>query len=62
MLLAAKSWRLRESARQALKAGDYALALDAATRAEALQHTRSGAALRALGCWGLTERKTGLRT
>lgn len=51
MLLAGRAWRLRESARQALGAGDAERAREAASLAETIQHTRGGAFLRALAAW-----------
>jgi hypothetical protein len=51
MLLAAKSWRLRQSARLALEAGDWERALTAATASEKAHHTRTGAFLRVFAAW-----------
>jgi len=42
MLLSAHAYRLRQAARQALVAGDFATALSAAERAEDLHSTSQG--------------------
>ncbi len=51
MLLAAKAWRLRQSARQALHAGDFERTLRLAAQAQQLHRTWSGESLRLLGAW-----------
>jgi hypothetical protein len=51
MVLAAKGWRLRQTARQALEAADEERALDAASQAERTCHTQEGAFLRVLAAW-----------
>lgn len=51
MLLAVKSWQLRQAARQALDAGDVERALGLAIEAQGIQGTGSGEALRLLGAW-----------
>jgi hypothetical protein len=51
MVLAVKSWQLREAARQALHAGDAERALDLAAEAQGIQGTQRGEALRLLSAW-----------
>lgn len=51
MLLAAQAWWLRGAARRSLEAGDFAGAEDLAHRAEALQSTEAGEALRLVSSW-----------
>ena len=51
MLLAAKAWQFRQSARQALNAGDVERALELALEAQGIQSTESGEALRLLSAW-----------
>jgi phage shock protein A len=51
MRLAAEAWRLREAARTALQAGEFGLCCELATRAQEMQSTRAGEALRRLGEW-----------
>jgi hypothetical protein len=48
MLLAAKSWKLREAARCAIAAGDTHRALALSNEAEQLHRTPQGKALQAL--------------
>ena len=55
MLLAVKSWQLRQAARQALEAGDVDRALGLATEAQAIQGTQRGEALRLLSAWLRTD-------
>ena len=55
MLLAVKAWQLRQAARQALEAGDAERALGLAIKAQGIQSTESGEALRLLGAWLTTE-------
>jgi predicted amidophosphoribosyltransferase len=58
MLLAARAWRLRQSARASLATSDYAGAIEAAAAAESLQATRGGALLRRLAVWLAEARQT----
>lgn len=51
MVLAVKSWQLRQAARQALDAGEVQRALGLATEAQGIQDTGSGEALRLLCAW-----------
>jgi hypothetical protein len=51
MLLALKSWRLRESAREALAAGDLELAAGLAEEAQGTHRTPAGEALRIVTAW-----------
>ena len=51
MLLAVEAWRLREAARTALVAGEFARGFDLAARAQELQSTRAGESLQTLGKW-----------
>jgi predicted amidophosphoribosyltransferase len=51
MLLAVEAWQLRQAARQALDAGDVEQALGLAIKAQGIQSTESGEALRLLGSW-----------
>ena len=51
MLLAVKSWQLREAARGALQAGEVERALKLAIEAQSIQDTNRGEALRLLGAW-----------
>ena len=51
MRLAVTAWRLREAARQALEAGEFARALGLASEAQHLHGTPGGASLRLLGAW-----------
>jgi phage shock protein A len=51
MLLAAKAWQLRQSARQALAAGQFDLAVRLAGEAQNAQHTPAGESLRVLSRW-----------
>jgi predicted amidophosphoribosyltransferase len=55
MVLAVKSWQLREAAREALAAGDVERALGLATEAQGIQGTDSGEAVRLLGAWLQTD-------
>jgi hypothetical protein len=56
MLLAARAWHLRQTARAAMAVSDGGRAVEAATIAEQTQHCRSGAFLVAIARW-LTEQK-----
>jgi hypothetical protein len=49
MILAVKSWRLREAARSAMGAGRFEQALQLAEQAQATQWTPGGEALRMVG-------------
>jgi predicted amidophosphoribosyltransferase len=51
MFLAAQAWRLRESARTAMAAGDFARGLELAAKAQEAQGTRAGEALLKIGKW-----------
>jgi hypothetical protein len=51
MTLLASAWRLRQSARQALAAGELARARDLAAEAQRICHTPAGKRLEALGAW-----------
>jgi len=51
MLLTGKAWQLRQAAREALAGGSVRDASDLATRAQGIQATRSGEALRLLSTW-----------
>jgi hypothetical protein len=46
MILAAKSWKLREAARMALRAGQFERAFELAAKAQAAHRTPVGEALR----------------
>ena len=48
MAVAARAWRCRQAARQALSAGDLDSALRLAEEAQSLQHTPAGRALSAV--------------
>jgi hypothetical protein len=58
MRLSVKAWQLRQSARQALGAGDMDGALEFATAAQAVQSTENGEALRLLAAWLLPGRES----
>jgi len=51
MLLAAKAWRLRQAARQALASGQFDLAGRLAAEAQAAHHTQGAESLLALSRW-----------
>ena len=51
MLLAARAWRLRQAARQALACGQFDLAGKLAAEAQTAHHTRGAESLRALSRW-----------
>ena len=51
MLLTVKAWQLRQTARQALDAGDFERAMTLATEAQGAQGSGSGEALRLLCAW-----------
>jgi predicted amidophosphoribosyltransferase len=51
MLLAAKAWQLRQSARQALAGGQLELATRLAKEAQNARRTRAGESLRLLSRW-----------
>lgn len=52
MALAARAYRLRQCARQALQAGDFAAARDLAEQAQRLESTSAGRALLAVAAFG----------
>lgn len=52
MALAARAYRLRQSARQALQAGDFAAARGLAEQAQLLEATSAGRALLAVAAFG----------
>jgi uncharacterized membrane-anchored protein len=52
MALAARAYRLRQCARQALQAGDFAAARDVAEQAQRLEATSAGRALLAVAAFG----------
>jgi hypothetical protein len=62
MRLAAEAWYLREAARNAIAAGDYARASELAARAQETQMTPAGAALRSIGEWLRDESSINLPT
>lgn len=51
MLLALHGWRLRESARNALAAGNPEQASELAEKAQSIHRTPAGEALRAIAAW-----------
>jgi hypothetical protein len=51
MTLAASAWRMRQAARQALAAGEFARTRDLASRAQQICYTTGGGKLEALGTW-----------
>ncbi len=51
MQLSAEAWRLREAARTALAAGEFGLCFELAARAQEVQSTRAGQALREIAQW-----------
>jgi predicted amidophosphoribosyltransferase len=51
MLIAAKAWQLRETARQSLSAGEFGRAYEQALDAQNLQFTERGESLRLLAQW-----------
>jgi hypothetical protein len=51
MHLAAQAWRLRETARMAIAAGDFARGSELAVKAQEAQGTPAGNALRKVGGW-----------
>lgn len=51
MLLALRSWRLRESARNALATGNLEQASELAEEAQSTHGTPAGEALRAIAAW-----------
>jgi hypothetical protein len=51
MALAAEAWKLREAARAAIAAGEFASGFELAARAEEVRRTQSGEALRKLSQW-----------
>lgn len=51
MTLAASAWRLRQAARQALTAGEFARSRGLAAEAEQICSTPAGRKLEALGAW-----------
>jgi hypothetical protein len=51
MTLAAAAWRLRQAARQALAAGEFAHARDLAAQAQHICSTPAGKGLEGLGAW-----------
>jgi hypothetical protein len=51
MMLAARAWKLREAARQALEAGDFEATQALAAGSHAAQATSAANSLRLLGAW-----------
>jgi hypothetical protein len=51
MTLVASAWRMRQAARQALAAGEFARTRDLASRAQQICYTLTGRRLEALGAW-----------
>ena len=51
MTLAASAWRMRQAARQALAAGEFARTRDLASRAQQICRTPAGRSLEMLGAW-----------
>lgn len=51
MTLVASAWRLRQAARQALAAGEWARTRDLAARAQQICYTPAGRKLEALSAW-----------
>ena len=51
MTLVASSWRMRQAAREALAAGEFARTRDLASRAQQICRTPAGRKLEALGAW-----------
>jgi hypothetical protein len=51
MVLAVKAWRLREAARNAMAAGEFARSRELAGKAQATQSSEEGEALYRLGEW-----------
>lgn len=59
MTLESRAWHLRQSARQALAAGDFARAHQLSTEAQQVHATPPGAALVAVAAWGAAQAATG---
>jgi predicted amidophosphoribosyltransferase len=55
MALAARAWRLRQRARQALAIPDFARARQLAAQAQQVHATQPGAALLAVAAWGAAD-------
>jgi hypothetical protein len=51
MLLSAEAWWLREAARTAIAAGDFGRGFELAAKAQEVQSTPAGEALRKIGEW-----------
>jgi hypothetical protein len=51
MTLAASAWRMRQAARKALAAGEFADARDLASQAQRICYTPAGKSLEALSAW-----------
>jgi hypothetical protein len=51
MMLMADAWRLRQAARRALAAGEYARTGDLASRAQQICYTPAGRKLEELSAW-----------
>jgi len=51
MTLVVSAWRMRQGARQALAAGEFARSRDLASRAQQICCTPAGRKLEALGAW-----------
>ena len=51
MTLVASAWRMRQAARQAIVAGDFARAQELAAHAQELSYTSEGKKLEGLGAW-----------
>jgi len=59
MSLAVHAWRLRQRAREALAAGDYAAAGELAREAQEIHNTPAGRGLTSLAQWALLDRPYG---
>lgn len=51
MTLAVTAWRMRQAARQAIAAGEFALARDLTSRAQRICYTPAGKKLEGLTAW-----------
>jgi hypothetical protein len=61
MLLAARAWWLRQAARTAIGTGEFLRGFELAAKAQEVQNTLSGQALRRIGEW-LGEKPAGWRS
>ena len=59
MRLAASAWRLRESARRALQAGDFSAARDLAAQAQRLHATSAGRSVWLVAVWSAQQPPAG---